>query len=162
MKVYLTRQAFQKVEKEGREENGTFWQEQKETGEEEAMRKRKDALGALFSKCDVIPLGPSLQPGRIGVKPLMSNALLLAQKKNGQAAEINEMSLKHFPASGLPSSSSRRRSVSPSKGSAASGNKEKGKASAKNSDDEEDEDSGDEAEKLDEAQLNEIDSIYRK
>jgi DNA repair protein RAD5 len=51
VKVYLTRQAFEKVEKEGREENGTFWQEQKETIEEEAMRKRKDALGALFSMC---------------------------------------------------------------------------------------------------------------
>ena len=49
VRVYLTRQAFHKVEKEGREENGTFWQEQKETGEEEAMRRRKDALGALFS-----------------------------------------------------------------------------------------------------------------
>jgi len=93
---------------------------------------------------------------------LLSNALLLAQKKNGQAAEINEMSLKHFPATGANGSSTRKRSVSPSKGSAASGGKEKGKASAKNSDDEDAEDSGDEAEKLDEAQLNEIDSIYRK
>lgn len=50
VRVYLTREAFHKVEKEGREENGTFWQEQKETGEEEAMRRRKDALGALFSE----------------------------------------------------------------------------------------------------------------
>lgn len=50
VKVYLTRTAFVKVEKEGREENGTFWQEQKETEEEEAMRKRKDALGLLFGK----------------------------------------------------------------------------------------------------------------
>ncbi len=48
VKVYLTRQAFEIVEKEVREENGTFWQEQKETMEEEAMRKRKDALGLLF------------------------------------------------------------------------------------------------------------------
>lgn len=100
--------------------------------------------------------------GRIGVKPLVSNALLMAQKKNGQAAEINEASLKHFPPSEAQASSSRRRSVSPSKDSTSSGGKGKGKASAKNSDDEEDEDSGDEAEKLDEAQMNEIDTIYRK
>lgn len=96
------------------------------------------------------------------MKPLVSNALLMAQKKNSQAAEINEASLKHFPPSGPTPSSSRKRSVSPSKGSTSSGGKGKGKASAKNSDDEEEEDSGDEAEKLDEAQLNEIDSIYRK
>ncbi len=32
---------------------------------------------------------------RIGVKPIRSNALLLAQKKNGRAV-INEDSLKHF------------------------------------------------------------------
>ena len=50
VKVYLDRRAFEKVDKAGREEgqNGTFWQEQKETDEEEAMRKRKDALGLLF------------------------------------------------------------------------------------------------------------------
>jgi DNA repair protein RAD5 len=72
------------------------------------------------------------------------------------------MSLNHFPGSAAPPASGRKRSVSPSKGSVGSGGKEKGKASAKNSDDEDEEDSGDEAEKLDEAQLNEIDSIYRK
>jgi DNA repair protein RAD5 len=48
VKVYLARAAFEKVEKGGRGEQGSFWQEQKETGEEEAMRKRKDALGLLF------------------------------------------------------------------------------------------------------------------
>lgn len=48
VKVYLARAAFEKVEKDGRGEQGSFWQEQKETGEEEAMRKRKDALGLLF------------------------------------------------------------------------------------------------------------------
>ncbi|WRT66270.1 uncharacterized protein IL334_003223 [Kwoniella shivajii] len=143
VKVYLARKAFEKVEKVGRKEEGSFWQEQKETTEEEAMRKRKDALGALFS--------------RIGVKPLRSNALLLAQKKNG-AAEINETSLEHFSDFPKP-----KRSPSPSKGSNASGDKGKEKASAANSDDEdENEDSGDEAEKLDDRQLNEIDSIYRK
>ncbi|WWC89419.1 uncharacterized protein L201_004343 [Kwoniella dendrophila CBS 6074] len=146
VKVFLARKAFEKVETDGRKEEGTFWQEQKETTEEEAMRKRKDALGALFS--------------RIGVKPLRSNALLLAQKKNG-AAVINETSLQHFADSPKP-----KRSPSPSKGSNASaGEKSKGKISAVNSDGEEDEgdeDSGDEAEKLDDKQLNEIDSIYRK
>ncbi len=49
VKVYLTRQAFEKTEKNERGGEGSFWQEQKETVEEEAMRKRKDALGALFS-----------------------------------------------------------------------------------------------------------------
>ncbi|WWC70296.1 uncharacterized protein I206_104246 [Kwoniella pini CBS 10737] len=144
VRVYLARKAFEKVEKDGRREEGSFWQEQKETTEEEAMRKRKDALGALFS--------------RIGVKPIHSNALLLAQKKNG-AAEINETSLKHFTDSPKP-----KRSPSPSKGSNGSGvEKGKGKTSATNSDNEdEDEDSGDEAEKLDDQQMNEIDTIYRK
>lgn len=41
------------MEKDGRGENGTFWQEQQETVEEEAMRKRKDALGSLFSEWTV-------------------------------------------------------------------------------------------------------------
>lgn len=50
VKVYLTREAFVKVEREGRKDEGSFWQEQKETGEEEAMRHRKDALGSLFSQ----------------------------------------------------------------------------------------------------------------
>ncbi|ORY34105.1 SNF2 family N-terminal domain-domain-containing protein [Naematelia encephala] len=147
VKVYLTRTAFEKVEKEGREEGGTFWQEQKETIEEEAMRKRKDALGLLF--------------GRIGVKPLQSNALLLAQKQNGSAV-INEKSLQHFPSGRTPKDLTRR-SQSPSKGSTSSGGKGKGKTSVRNSDDEaEDEDSGDEAEKLNDDQLNELDNIYRK
>ncbi len=48
VKVYLTRHAFDTVSKDGREGGGTFWQEQQETAEEEAMRKRKDALGSLF------------------------------------------------------------------------------------------------------------------
>jgi DNA repair protein RAD5 len=55
VKVYLAPKAFVAVTKVGREENGTFWQEQKETIEEEAMRKRKDALGALFSESLLIP-----------------------------------------------------------------------------------------------------------
>nr|XP_019046210.1 DNA repair protein RAD5 [Kwoniella bestiolae CBS 10118]OCF25140.1 DNA repair protein RAD5 [Kwoniella bestiolae CBS 10118] len=146
VKVFLARKAFENVEKKDeRKEEGTFWQEQKETTEEEAMRRRKDALGALFS--------------RIGVKPIRSNALLLAQKKNG-AAVINETSLQHFSDSPKP-----KRSPSPSKGSnGTASEKGKGKASAANSDneEEEDEDSGDEAEKLDEKQMNEIDAIYAK
>lgn len=97
---------------------------------------------------------------------MLSNALLMAQKKNGQAAEINEVTLKHFPSTATPGPSTRKRSVSPSKNLSSGGSskeKDKGKASAKNSDEEEeDEDSGDEAEKLDEEQLNEIDTIYRK
>lgn len=88
---------------------------------------------------------------------MQSNALLAAQKKNGSAT-INEKSLKHFE--DKPSSS--RRSASPSKGSASSGDKGKGKASARNSDDEDGEDSGDEAEKLNDDQMNELDNIYRK
>jgi DNA repair protein RAD5 len=83
------------------------------------------------------------------VKPLRSNALLLAQKKNGRAV-INETSLKHFDSNGVkpPPSALARRSASPSKSSSSGKGKEKG--SARNSDDE-DEDSGDEA-----------DQIYRK
>ena len=50
VKVFLTRKAFEKADKATREENGTFWQEQKETGEEEAMRQRKEALGFLFGR----------------------------------------------------------------------------------------------------------------
>ena len=48
VKVYLTAKAFEQVEKAERQDGGTFWQEQKETEEEEAMRQRKDALGLLF------------------------------------------------------------------------------------------------------------------
>lgn len=168
VRVYLTRQAFVKVEKEGREENGTFWQEQKETVEEEAMRKRKDALGSLFSECrrGTTIYRNLLIAGRIGVKPIQSNALLLAQKKNGQAAEINNDSLGHFSSSSDFPKTERKRSASPSKGSTSSGGKGKAKPSnaisAQQSEDEDEEDSGDEAEKLDERQLNEIDSIYRK
>jgi len=78
----------------------------------------------------------------------------MAQKKNGTAV-IDEKSLKHFDSPARPPT---RRSASPSKGSTSSG----GKGKAKASDDEEDEDSGDEAEKLNDDQLNELDSIYRK
>lgn len=167
IKVYLTREAFEKVEKDGREGEGSFWQEQKETTEEEAMRKRKDALGALFSK-QLAKLymaqrksDHGMLAGRIGVTALRSNALLLAQKKNG-AAVIDEKSLQHFESPSRPSSASgKKRSPSPTKSNATSTDKGKGRASAANSDDEE-EDSGDEAEKLDDQQLNEIDTIYRK
>jgi DNA repair protein RAD5 len=48
--VYLARQGFEKIEKKDRSESGTFWQEQQETVEEEAMRSRKEALGSLFSE----------------------------------------------------------------------------------------------------------------
>ena len=99
--------------------------------------------------------------GRIGVKPIQSNALLMAQKKNGQAAQINEASLKHFPDT-TGAIADRKRSVSPSVSRVTSVDKSKGKTSAVHSDEEDDEDSGDEAEKLDEQQMNEIDSIYRK
>jgi DNA repair protein RAD5 len=112
--------------------------------------------------------GDLIVTDRIGIKPLRSNALLLAQKKNGRA-EINEKSLGHFSdQKGLNPNVPRRRSTSPSKKSLSSDSKdkpgEKEGESARNSDNEEDEaeDSGDEAEKLDEEQMNEIDSIYRK
>ncbi|CAK9785644.1 hypothetical protein CC85DRAFT_288333 [Cutaneotrichosporon oleaginosum] len=137
VKVYLARQGFEKIEKKDRLESNTFWQEQQETAEEEAMRSRKEALGALFS--------------RIGVKPLQSNELVLAQKKPGSAAAIFDANLK----STVSPRKSPRKSPSPGSG------KDKGKASARNSDEEE-EDSGDEEEKLNDEQLNEIDTIYRK
>lgn len=164
VKVFLTRKAFEKPDKTAREENGTFWQEQKETADEEAMRLRKEALGFLFGE-SLLHLHSWFRSdvsGRIGVKALQSNALLAAQKKNGSAT-INEKSLKHFsdPVK-VPGGRSERRSTSPSKGSASSGGKGKGKVSAKNSDDEGEEDSGDEAEKLDDEQMNELDNIYRK
>lgn len=92
------------------------------------------------------------------MKALQSNALLAAQKQNGSAT-INEKSLKHFD---KDKPKAERRSASPSKGSSSSADKGKGKTSAKNSDGEEEEDSGDEAEKLDEEQMNELDTIYRK
>jgi DNA repair protein RAD5 len=99
--------------------------------------------------------------GRIGVKAIQSNALLAAQKQNGSAV-INEKSLKHFE----KPSKAERRSASPSKGSTSSADKDKGKGktSAKNSDNDndDDEDSGDEAEKLNDEQMNELDTIYRK
>jgi hypothetical protein len=50
VKVFLTRKAFEKPDKTAREETGTFWQEQKETADEEAMRQRKEALGFLFGE----------------------------------------------------------------------------------------------------------------
>lgn len=95
--------------------------------------------------------------GRIGVKAIQSNALLAAQKQNGSAV-INEKSLQHFDKPPKPE----RRSASPSKGSTSSADKGKGKTSAKVSDDEDEEDSGDEAEKLNDEQMNELDTIYRK
>lgn len=94
------------------------------------------------------------KPGRIGVKPIQSNSLLLAQKKPGSAAAVFDVDIPK--ASQSPRKKSPRKSPSP-------GSKDKGKASARNSDDEEeDEDSGDEAEKLNDEQLNEIDTIYKK
>lgn len=132
------------------------------------MRKRCD-YGRKHSVCcsvsatEAVPLDdPLTVAGRIGVKPLQSNALLAAQKKNGSAT-INEKSLKHFGDDAKPPFAKvERRSASPSKGSTSSGGKAKGKTSAKNSDDEEEEDSGDEAEKLNDDQMNELDNIYRK
>lgn len=50
VRVYLARKGFRKVEKKDRLEAGTFWQEQQETFEEEAMRNRKEALGSLFGE----------------------------------------------------------------------------------------------------------------
>lgn len=50
IKVFLTRQAFEGIDKQDRQAQGTFWQEQKETIAEEAMRQRKEALGSLFSE----------------------------------------------------------------------------------------------------------------
>ena len=82
----------------------------------------------------------------------------MAQKKNG-AAVIDETSLKHFDTSDRPAPG---RSASPSMESSSSSRKGKDKVAASNSDDEEDEDSGDEAEKLNDAQLNELDTIYSK
>lgn len=60
VKVFLTRKAFEKPDKANREENGTFWQEQKETAEEEAMRQRKEALGSLFSEISYGPINRCL------------------------------------------------------------------------------------------------------
>lgn len=89
------------------------------------------------------------------MKPIQSNELLLAQKKPGSAAAVFDVNLPK------PSQSPRKRSPRNSPSPSSSG-KGKGKASARNSDDEDDEDSGDEAEKLNDEQLNEIDTIYRK
>lgn len=94
-----------------------------------------------------------LTAGRIGVKPLQSNELVLAQKKPGSAAAVFDVNL---PKSSQSPRKSPRKSPSP-----ASSGKGKGKTSARTSDDEE-EDSGDEEEKLNDEQLNEIDTIYRK
>lgn len=82
----------------------------------------------------------------------------MAQKKNGRAV-INEDSLKHFE-NGKPVI---KRDASPSKGSSSSGGKGKEKAPVADGDaGDDDEESGDEAEKLNDEQLNEIDDIYRK
>lgn len=160
VKVYSARKGFEKIEKTERAEGSTFWQEQQETGEEEAMRNRKEALGALFGESSHSVRAD--HTGRIGVKPILSNSLLLAQKKPGSAAAV-------FDTKALPLSqrNGRSSSVSPRKGQsprsrASSPSKGKGKASAQNTDGEDDEDSGDEAEKLNDEQMNEIDTIYRK
>ncbi|GMK59160.1 hypothetical protein CspeluHIS016_0701750 [Cutaneotrichosporon spelunceum] len=140
VKVYLARKGFEKIERKDRSgDNSTFWQEQQETAEEQAMRSRKEALGALFS--------------RIGIKPLRSNELVLAQKKPGSAAAVFDTN--------LPNSSQSPRKPAQKNPSPTSNGNRKGKASASASDDDE-EDSGDEEEKLNDEQLSEIDTIYRK
>lgn len=82
---------------------------------------------------------------------MQSNSLIQAQKKGASAAAtINEKSLKHFEAG----------KQSPRKGSPRKSPKPDSKPLRDDGDD--DEDSGDEAEKLDEEQMNELDNIYRK
>lgn len=78
----------------------------------------------------------------------------MAQKKPGSAAAVFDVNIHKLSQSPRKSP---RRSPSP-----ASSGKGKGKVSARDSEDEDDEDSGDEAEKLNDEQMNEIDTIYRK
>lgn len=81
---------------------------------------------------------------------MQSNSLIQAQKKGASAAAtINEKSLKHFEAG----------KQSPRKGSPKKSPKPDSKSQG---DGDDDDDSGDEAEKLDEEQMNELDNIYRK
>jgi DNA repair protein RAD5 len=101
---------------------------------------------------------------RIGIKPLRSNAIATAQKKNGKIV-IDEKSLKLFKDAKQAVAS---RSVSPvlqgsrasSQGQSSVG-KIKGKGKA-NVPDEDDDGSGDEAEKLNDDQMNELEAIYHK
>lgn len=82
---------------------------------------------------------------------MQSNSLIQAQKKGASAAAtINEKSLQHFESG----------KKSPRKSSPRKSPKPETKPKLDGGDD--DEDSGDEAEKLDEEQLNELDNIYRK
>ncbi|KIR74274.1 DNA repair protein RAD5 [Cryptococcus deuterogattii CA1014] len=134
IKVYLTRNAFENFGRQQRDEHFSFWQDQRETAVEEAMRLRKDSLRSLFE--------------RIGLKPIQSSALSkvtpIQGVLNGQkGSDIEGPRPRSYP------------------NIATAGEKGKGRAVAPALDDD-GEDSGDEAEKLDEKQMNEIDSIYRK
>ncbi|WVQ88936.1 DNA repair protein RAD5 [Cryptococcus gattii] len=134
IKVYLTRKAFENFGRQQREEHFSFWQDQRETAVEEAMRLRKDSLRSLFE--------------RIGLKPIQSSALSKVTPIQGVLNGQKGSDLEGPRPSSYPNI-------------ATAGEKGKGRAAAPALDDDE-EDSGDEAEKLDEKQMNEIDSIYRK
>lgn len=53
IKVYLTRNAFENFGRQQRDEHFSFWQDQRETAVEEAMRLRKDSLRSLFGALSV-------------------------------------------------------------------------------------------------------------
>ncbi|WVQ80640.1 hypothetical protein IAT38_002745 [Cryptococcus sp. DSM 104549] len=152
IKVYITRKAFYNFRRADRKEDSeSYWKNQQETVEEQAMRLRKDSLIALFA--------------RIGVKPIQTNALSLAQKKN-KAAAVAAKKAGPSSASGSKPAASKKAESKADKDTVKDKDKNKdkgkgkaGKSSAENSGDE---DSGDEAEKLDEEQMDEIDNIYRK
>jgi DNA repair protein RAD5 len=95
--------------------------------------------------------GPFL--ARIGLRPIRSNALLLANKTNGQV-EITNSTLSQFDTGNRlpPHLDPRSRSTSPAKRKRKAGEDEE----------EEEVDSGDEAELLNEEQLGELDTIYQR
>ncbi|OXH42039.1 DNA repair protein RAD5 [Cryptococcus neoformans] len=134
VKVYLARKAFENPGKQKREEHFSYWLDQRETGVEEAMRLRKDSLRSLFD--------------RIGVKPIQSSALSKVTPIQGvlnrqKGSDLEGSRLRPSPSTSTVGEKGKGREITPAV-------------------DDDGEDSGDEAEKLDEKQMNEIDSIYRK
>ncbi|WVO16207.1 hypothetical protein L204_103878 [Cryptococcus depauperatus] len=138
VKIYLTRQAFQNIKHVKRDDTGSYFKDQQETGAEEAMRLRKDSLRNLFD--------------RIGVKPIRVNSLSkVSRMKNNEPGSSNLPDETSFGTK--PNISSENingiKIETNCKREASFGNND-------------DDDSENEAERLDEKQMNQIDSIYRK
>jgi len=191
LKVYLTRKAFEEDvmvgAKGGTDDTakaGTFWQQQGETEDEKRMRLRKAALDKLFSKWSRYAFflcawpgnsaGKSFPSDRMGLKPIRSSALTKAQKAKGKEM-VNGEALAHFGQSGALAKSRstspdkskvKSRSAGPSSVPSRAGSPTKkvkpAKGKQEDLDEESDVESGDEAELLNQSQLNELEDIYKR